>query len=259
MKSKTCDKNVIKLYSSVNFSNPADSKEIQNWDNKLKLKALVHFVGEYNNGDQPSVYFKATISFDACVNKLGQVTKKNILVKDVCFKNELNVSGSSLTDEYKYLYDISCSSADNASTSQCSSSDSDLSLSDIVANGIEKDIVLNLKSFMESDAFQITWTLDVGTVTLDTTKYNNGETFPNVKMTIKYKLVCKAEPNKFVKLILLGFVALLVIMLLRNIFKKNDNGVLDKFSDLFKKNNEEPQNDEPQNEESQNEESQNEE
>lgn len=255
MKSKSTDKkNVIKLYSSVNFSDPVDSKEIKKWNEDSKLKALIHFIGEYNATDQPVIYFKASVTFDASVDNLGVVTKNNILVKDICFKNELNVSGSSLTDEYKYLYDISCSSADNISKSSGRSTcSSDLSLTDIIANGIEKNIITNIKAFMESDAFQITWALNVGTLSLDTTKYNDGTTFPNVKMTIKYKLIgncsshskssskssCKSsssssssKPNKYVKILIMGFVALMVIMLLGKLLK-NKNKDLNLYDNVY--------------------------
>jgi len=243
----SCEKNLTKLYSSVNFSNPEDSKSFGKWDIDSKLKALVHFVGEYTNGAQPSIYFKAKVTLDAVVSKFGTVTKSNIVVKDICFKNEFNVSANSQTDEYKYLYDISCSSADNASSScsskshkshkSCSSDScsSDLSLSDIYANGIEKQIMTNVKEFMESDAFKITWVLEKGFFTLNTTKFNSGNTFPNVKMTIKHKLTGSSsscfssssschKPNNFIKMLIMGFVAILVIMFLLKFLKNNNYG-----------------------------------
>ena len=242
----SCDKkNLTKLYSSVNFSNPEDSKSFGKWDIDSKLKALVHFVGEYNNGVQPNIYFKAKVTLDAVVSKTGTVTKSNIVVKDICFKNEFNVSAESQTDEYKYLYDISCSSADNASSSGSSKHkscydpcSSNLSLSEIYANGIEKQIMTNVKEFMESDAFQITWLLEKGFFTLNTTKFNSGSTFPNVKMTIKHKLIdsssscfssssssCSShKPNNFIKILIMGFVAILIIMFLLKFLKNNNYG-----------------------------------
>jgi hypothetical protein len=239
----SCEKNLTKLYSSVNFSNPEDSKSFGKWDIDSKLKVLVHFVGEYINDVQPSIYFKAKVTLDAVVCKSGKVTKSNIVVKDICFKNEFNVSANSQTDEYKYLYDISCSSADNASSScsskhkSCSSDScsSDLSLSDIYVNGIEKQIMTNVKEFMESDAFKITWVLEKGFFTLNTTKFNSGNTFPNVKMTIKHKLTSSSsscfssssschKPNNFIKMLIMGFVAILVIMFLLKFLKNNNYG-----------------------------------
>jgi len=241
----SCEKNLTKLYSSVNFSNPEDYKSFGKWDIDSKLKALIHFVGEYTkceytNGVQPNIYFKAKVTLDAVVNKNGTVTKSNIVIKDICFKNEFNVSAESQTDEYKYLYNISCSSADNATSSKhksCSNScSSDLSLSDIYANGIEKQIMTNVKEFMESDAFKITWVLEKGFFTLNTTKFNSGSTFPNVKMTIKHKLIssfssctssssCSShKPNNFIKILIMGFVALLVIMFLLKFLKNNNYG-----------------------------------
>ena len=229
-----CEKKIVKLYSSVNFSSPVDKKSFGKWDIDSKLKSLIHFVGEYVSENQPNIYFKAKVSLNATVNDdNGVVTKSNVVVKDICFKNEFNVSASSLTDEYRYLYDISCSSADNASSSSsCSSSScsSELSLSEIYANSIEKQIMTNVKSFIESDAFQITWVLEEGYYTLDTTQYNSGNTFPNIKMSIKSKLTgsssCSVSssdrPIHFVKTLIMGLVALIIVMFLLKSLKNND-------------------------------------
>lgn len=247
---KPNEKKLIKLYSSVNFVNPVDTKPFGKWDIDSKLKVLTHLTGEYVFGTQPSIYFKAKVTLDAVVSKLGVVTKSNIVVKDICFKNEFNVSACSRTDEYKYLYDISCSSADNASSkSSKSSCSSELSLSDIYVNGIEKQIMTNVKAFMQSDAFKITWVLEEGSFILDTTKYvvSSNVVFPNVRMTIKHRLSddssssCQSskshKSNNFIKMLVFGLIALIIIMfLLKN--KKNyssSNGnILDKFSGLFK-------------------------
>ena len=235
-------KKLINLYSSINFTDPKNTKTFGKWDKENKLKVLMNFVGEYTNNNQPNIYFKAKILLDAVVNKGSIVSKSNIVVKDICFKNEFNVSASSLTDEYKYLYDISCSSADNASSKSSKSSkssSSELSLSDIYANDIEKQIMTNVKAFIESDAFKISWVLEAGFFTLDTTKYNplcGRVTFPNVKMTIKYKLTgssssshtssCHSsssshKPNNFVKMLIIGFVALMIILFLFKLLKNN--------------------------------------
>ena len=245
-------KNLTKLYSSINFSKPKDTKSFGKWDIDSKLKVLIHFVGEYKNNSQPNIFFKAKVTLDAVVNKTGIVSKSNIIVKDICFKNEYNVSANSQTDEYKYLYDISCSTADNADSS-CSdkhssksikSCSSNLSLSEIYINGIEKQIMTNVKEFMKSDAFIIIWKLEKGFFILNTTNYNSGITFPNVKMTIKYKLFpncssssssssssCSSsssssshKPNNFIKMLIMGFVAVLVIMFLLKFLKKNNYG-----------------------------------
>ena len=255
---KSCEKKLIKLYSSINLSNSSDTKVFGKWDIDSKLKVLTHMTGEYSKNGQPNIYFKAKVTLDAVVSKLGVVSKSNIVVKDICFKNEFNVSASSRTDEYKYLYNISCSSADNASSSSsyCSS---ELSLSDIIANGIEKQIMDNVKAFIVSDAFKITWVLEKGSFTLNTTKYdpNNVVVFPNIKMTIKYKLInstssscsssssssssCKShKPKHFIKMLIMGFVAVLVIMFLFKFLKNNNNcsngydGVLSKGNVLIK-------------------------
>ncbi len=267
---KFCEKKLIKLYSSINFDNPSDTKVFGKWDIDSKLKVLTHMTGEYSKNSQPNIYFKAKITLDATVSNLGDVSKSNIVVKDICFKNEFNVSASSMTDEYKYLYDISCSSADNApscsskSSKSCSEScsksskssksssscSSELSLSDIIANGIEKQIMENVKAFIESDAFKIAWILEKGDFTLDTTKYtgiDENVVFPNVKMTIKHKLIgssssssssCTSsskshKPNHFVKMLIMGFVAVMIIMFLFKFLKNNYSNVYDNMTNGF--------------------------
>ena len=237
-----CEKKLINLYSSTNFVNPVDSKVFGKWDIDKKLKSLIHFVGEYSNSGQPNIYFKAKVTLDATVNAFGVVTKSNVVVKEICFKNEFNVSASSLTNEYKYLYDVSCSSADNASSKSSGSSSccsSELSLSDIYANGIEKQIMDNVKAFVEGDSFRIVWAIEKGSYVLNTALYTNpvsGATFPNVKMTIKSKLVgssssscsdsssSSSKPNNFVKMLVIGFVALMVVMCLLKLMKNKNYG-----------------------------------
>ncbi len=246
-----CEKKLINLYSSTNFTNPVDSKIFGKWDIDSKLKTLIHFVGEYSTVNQPNIYFKAKVTLDATVDSLGAVTKSNVVVKEICFKNEFNVSASSLTDEYKYLYNISCSSADNASSKSSKSSkssssccSSELSLSEIYANGIEKQIMDNVKAFIEGNAFSITWVIEEGYYTLDTTQYNLGATFPNVKMTIKSKLIgssscsshsssssCSHKPNSFVKTLVIGFIALIVVMCLLKFLKNKNYGGYSKLYD----------------------------
>lgn len=247
--SKSCKNKLVKLYSSVNFKDPADSKNFGKWDICSKLKILIHFVGQYSKENQPDIYFKAKVTLDASVNEIGEVKKCNICVKDICFKNEFDVSICSRTDQYKYLYDVSCSSSSScskSSKSSCSKSSksycsSELSLSDIIANGIEKQIINNVKDFIESDAFLITWEFEQGSFTLDTTQYNNGLTFPNVKMTIKYKFIkhhsscsssssschsssssCSShKPNHFIKMLMMGFISLMIIMFLLKLLGYN--------------------------------------
>lgn len=186
MKENCCKKKLIKLYSSVNFSDPVDTKVFYKSKNAKckKLKTLIHFFGEYKTNNKSTIYFKAKVLLSSNIKINGSSQKYNINITDICFKNEFNVSASSITNEYQYLYDISCSSADN--NKSCSSS-SNLSLSEIINNGIEKQIMNNVLEFMESDSFIINWVNGEGSYILDTTKYNNGETFPNVKMIIKFK------------------------------------------------------------------------
>ena len=256
-----CEKKLIKLYSSTNFTEPSDTKSFGKWDIDSKLKVLIHFVGEYISNNQPNIYFKAKVSLDATVSSLGVVSKSNINVRDICFKNEFNVSASSLTDEYKYLYDISCSSADNHSTTSNTSSSSmcssELSLSDIYVNGVEKQITKNVRDFINSDEFKITWVVEKGFFILNTTKYNSGNTFPNVKMTIKHKLIktkssscststststsCTSssstshKPKCFVKLLIMGFIALIIILFLLKTLKNKHCKYHELYTNTLKK------------------------
>lgn len=239
MEKNNCEKKLIKLYSSINFSNPVDKKEFCNTEcNKCKrLKTLIHFIGEYNVSDKPKIYFRAKVLLSSNIIPDGNSQKYNITVNDICFKNEFNVSASSLTNEYQYLYDISCSSADNNidSNTDASSCSTDLSLSEIINNGIEKQITNNVRNFIESDAFVINWVNNQASYILDTTKYDDGKIFPNVKMIIKYKpFDCSAssycssssssssssscsssnKSKKFIKLLIMGFVCIFIIMIL---------------------------------------------
>lgn len=253
MEKNNCKKKLVKLYSSVNFSNPTDTKEFYSMEcNKCKkLKTLIHFLGEYNSINNPKIYFRAKILLSSNIITDGNSQKYNISITDICFKNEFNVSASSITDEYKYLYDISCSSADNhkssntassissSSSSVSSSCSSNLSLSEIINNGIEKQITNHVRDFIESDAFIINWVNDKGSYILDTVKYNNGNIFPNVKMTIKFKAYdCRSSSScssssssssssshkskKFIKLFIMGFICMFIIMILLKFISKID-------------------------------------
>jgi hypothetical protein len=235
---KNCKPNLIELYSSQNFvPTSADTKVITGVRSCDKVKLLIKFVSLYEKN-----YFKADVSLDVLV-KSGNVSKKNISIRNICFKNELNVSLSSKTEEYKYLYDISCSSADNNDSSSHSCS-SDISIESIINKNIEIQIATNIKGFINSTAFDLQLGLTGLTVTLDVNKYLNpngtrAPVFPTVKNTIKYKVVdesssssssssscssSSSKPNKIVKIIIIGAVISFVIMLIMNICKKNSYG-----------------------------------
>lgn len=264
MKNNNCKKKIIKLYSSINFSNPTDTKAFykQECHSCRKLKSLIHFVGEYNSGIKPTIYFRAKILLSSNIRTNGTSQKYNINVTDICFKNEFNVSASSITNEYQYLYDISCSSADNHKSSSCSSN---LSLSEIINNGIEKQITYNVREFIDSDAFIIDWVNGKGSYILDITKYNNGETFKNVKMTIKYKPYdCKSsfsslsssslsssssshkshKSHKFIKTIIMACVGMFIIMILFKFISKYNIGKYSTLGYLIKHDKENNDNDE---------------
>ena len=233
---KNCKPNLIELYSSQNFvPTSADTKVITGVRSCDKVKLLIKFVSLYEKN-----YFKADVSLDVLV-KSGNVSKKNISIRNICFKNELNVSLSSQTEEYKYLYDISCSSADNNDSSSHSCS-SDISIESIINKNIEIQIATNIKGFIDSTAFDLQLGLTGLSVTLDVNQHlnpNGTPVFPTVRNTIKYKVVnessshsssssscssSSSKPNKIVKTIIIGAVISFVIMLIMNICKKNSYG-----------------------------------
>lgn len=248
----------IDLYSSIKFApdSVADSKNILGWKSDNTLKLLIKFVSKYGND-----YFRSIVSLDV-KNVNGNIVKKNIYVRDICFKNELNVSASSQTKEYEYLYEISCSSADNhessSSSSSSSFSSSDLSLDSIINKKIEKDIAVNVKNFIDSDAFEITWTEGITTITLDTSQFKSSSTdqviFESVKNVIKYKFhddssscssssssscssSCSSssssyKPNKLFKILMITAVIAFVVMLIMNLIKKNGYGT--EYNTLYK-------------------------
>jgi hypothetical protein len=229
----------VQLYSSINFVDQSDSKIINNWKLDNKLKLLVKFISKFNNE-----YFKAIVSLDV-YNHSGTIKKKNIVIKDICFKNVLNVSESSQTQEYEYLYEISCSSADNHDS--CSSSSN--SYDSMINKKTEKEIATNIKAFIASNAFEVSWSNGITTIKLDITQYvqqpQMTPVFESVKNIIKYKFIdysssCSSssssssscsdtdsctyssKPNKIFKILMITAVVTFVIILIMNIIKKNE-------------------------------------
>jgi hypothetical protein len=122
MKKRKCIDNIIKLYSAINFNPSPDTKIICKCCNAQRIKFLIKLTSKYEiKGEHPIIYFTSIILLEAVRSKKNTFIKKNIIIKDICFKNENNVSSSSRTDDYNYLYDISCCSADNRSSSNCNS------------------------------------------------------------------------------------------------------------------------------------------
>lgn len=250
MKNQNCNKNLTKLYSSTQFVEPADSKEFGKWDKDCTLKILVHLLSVYTPSSGPNIYFRAKVTLD--VNVVGNMYQKsNIKVKEICFKNEFNVSANSLTNEYEYLYDISCRTADNnnSSDSKCS-----FDFSNIINEGIEKQIATNVKAFFESDAFTATHVHCVGNYTLDASQFMDGTIFPNVKTIIKQKVICPdtssctyhsssgeiCPSNNILKILIIAAVVMFCVMLLgklNNNYEKNhdykNNGLLGVVKGLF--------------------------
>lgn len=184
--SSSCHKNLIKLYSSANFpeGQVTDSKEIKRWDvTDEKIVFESKFISSINiaNVDE---YFKAHVSFEAYKTH-GQYVIKNIVVRDICFKSQVNVSLSSRTDDYNYLYDISCSSADNSSSTSTSSSS--YSISSIINKGVENQIAASVKNFFAGTGIYVSWAAGVGYLNLNV----NGtpSEFTSAKLIAKYRLV----------------------------------------------------------------------
>ena len=189
--SSSCHKNLIKLYSSVNFdvSGVADTKEIKKWDiNNQKIEFSTKFVSAVTIANVEQ-YFKANVSFEAYKNN-GQIVKKNIVVRDIYFKSQVNVSASSQTDDYNYLYDISKSSADNSSSSSCSSS---YSISEIVNKNIENQIATDVKNFFAGTGVVVSWTAGKGYITLNVEGVPSE--FSSAKLSAKYRLVCLSSSS----------------------------------------------------------------
>lgn len=194
-------RNLIELYSSVNLPISSDTKTLTPWNLDNKIKMLIQFISKYE-----TKFFRATVELEV-YNDRGAIRKTNIAIRDICFKNELNVSLSSQTDEYKYLYEVSCDTADNIYSSVEDlnvdvGNDSSLSITSLKNRSIERDISANIKKFIESDAFLVKWDSKKPTITLDTTLYTTkpaptlnfakesaNVVFPSVKNTIKYKYV----------------------------------------------------------------------
>lgn len=184
--SSSCHKNLIKLYSSVNFdiSGVADTKPIRCWDiNDQKIEFSTKFISNYTISGVIQ-YFKANVNFTAYKSG-GQITKHDIVVRDIAFKNQVNVSASSQTDDYNYLYDISKSSADNSSSTSTSSSS--YSISEIINKNVENQIATAVKNFYAGTGVIVSWAAGKGSLTLDVEGVPSG--FDSAKLIAKYRFV----------------------------------------------------------------------
>lgn len=240
MSPKNCNSKVIQLYSSTKFATPADTQALPSWDVvNDKIKFLIKFVSVYN-GD----YFKSSVALDV-LNVNGVITKKNITVKDICFKHQANVSISSQTQDYQYLYDISCSSADNNTANDDNSCDSSsLSMNSIINKSTEKAIATNVKAFFASNAFVVTRSGSTTSVTLDVSQYtvNSAVVFSSAKASAKYKFASDSScsgsgsetcsesgsssclSDKIVKYIMIAAAICFALMLLMKLMKKHSYG-----------------------------------
>jgi len=183
MSPKKCNhnKNLIKLYSSTNFVPLiSDTKPLGKWDIfDEKIKFNCNFISKYSSNHE---FFKAVVTFDV-VNVNSVLTNKNITVKDIYFKSEFNVSTSSQTNDYHYLYEISSSSADNSDSE--SNSSSSASITSIINKRVEKELCVAIKAFFASPG-NVTVTFVDGIASLTLTANEN---FPSAKLIAKYKFV----------------------------------------------------------------------
>lgn len=236
-----CQPKVIELYSSENF--PVESipstATIAGWNaTKDRLKLIIKFVSKYvppaqvgalGNAAVPEsdvVYFKSTVCLDAVYNaETLTVDKKYVTVRNICFKNELNVTQTSQTDDYYYLYDISCRSADNKFSFGFDTNESTLADKEV-----ENAIATAVRNFVKSSAFAINWDSDtnVASVTLDVSQ-QDPVIFSTVKNCIKYKFVNICAPtesffHKLVKAILICAAISAIVMIVKEICNKHSQG-----------------------------------
>lgn len=242
-KKKNCElKNQFSLYSSANFDpeSIAESKTIEGVRPNDKVTMAIKFVSEYEGN-----YFRSIVSLIANIDNTGVITKSKVCVKDIYFKNQLNVSASSKTIDYGNLYTISSSSADN---NKSSSSSSKCSAQSIINKKKEKDIAINVKEFVNSDAFALVLNGTSLIVTLDVRKCLGDSGVPKfsiVKNSVKYKVICESssllssdssdssnssdssdssscsKPNNFLKLLMICVVIAFIAMLITKLKKKN--------------------------------------
>jgi hypothetical protein len=242
-----CKNGLIRLYSAQQFANTADKKELGKCHNGDEIKFKIKFISDYQPNAGPSIYFSSIVSLLAVPSVSGVFIKKNIAVRNICFKNEINVSVNSRTDEYGYLYDISCSPTDNSDCSSDSHSSS-CSLSLIINKGIEKQIAASIVEFFSGPYFTIQRVNGVCSVTLDVSPNSVNEIFPVAKAICKYTNVSSSssscsssssssscssssihschKQNNIVKLLILAGIILMIVSL----FFKNNNGGYDAYS-----------------------------
>ena len=167
-------------------------------------------------------YFNSKVSFEL-VNRGANVVVKHLKISEINFKNQVDVSASSATKDYQYLYDISSSSAVSVDSSSSSASD--------VANkNTQKAIYTAIKNFFTAN-MTVTWAANVGTIV-----FNLPADFSSLRLKGIYEVTCeststfdsssscrkKRRNNKLMKLALIGSLLLLIIYLFNKSTKLNE-------------------------------------
>lgn len=191
---KECKKGILRLYSAEKFKDSADRQTIGKIRSGEEISFKIKFISSYKTVKGPTIYFNAIVSLTTVPTISGTYIKKHISVKDICFKNEVNVSRSSQTKEYGYLYDISCSSADNSNS--CSSDSSSCSLSSIINKGIEKQIASLIVEFFSGPYFTVVAEKHFGFVILNVNPGSVPVIFPAAKAICKFVGLSSSSCNK---------------------------------------------------------------
>lgn len=229
-----CGKGIIELYSAQQFDNTVDKKNIGKCNCCERIDLKIKFTSVYQSDMSPSIYFVAIVTLSIFPTNCGNFIKKNITVKDICFKNENNVCLTSRTKEYGYLYNISCSSSEKSCSSSSSSSScsccssSSCSLSSIINKGIEKKIAIAIVNFFDGPYFTINKIDGCCFVTLDVKPDSEPIIFPVAKTIVKYLCISDSSNssssssssssshkcnNNIIKLLILAGIILFIVSL----------------------------------------------
>ena len=198
-------KNIVILYSSTNFDNPVDTKVVSKCCAK-KYKLYVKFTSVIPTNIYciPEQYFDAYLTLTVSFDPFGQShVISDIAIRNICFKNADEVSASSQTVDYGYLYNVNCADVgvngvNGVNTlnvlnqnNQEQTNLTQMSLSSLIELGIEKKIATSIKKFFTCNAFKVECINCKLVMTLDVTKKCSD--FDTVKLIIKYKILCKEK------------------------------------------------------------------
>ena len=116
-------------------------------------------------------YFKAKAKFNVYYSATSQTFNIRCLeITDICYENENSVSLSDRTDEYYYLYDVSCESSSSEGCFKKLCGDKKKNKQDkIICEDNTRDIYAILKSFINSLVFEVNTNTNIVTVTADIT------------------------------------------------------------------------------------------